>query len=727
MYQDPKSWVLSPASKSTQKHPLNGDTSDNTVKSDGELSPASLRRSTRACALKAQEKLKFKDLTVIDSGMVENGNFPGRSVEHDDDVVSGAPKKKKPKLNDGNHLDQYDCKFGIRMDEDGDVVMMSDESEISSLNAEEVSDLRNLYNDFKKHRVSDEQRRLREQQISELEAALRLEEAKLAMLKKIRQCQQQNAKIVKTENVKPLTTPNVVQNTAGNAYKPTIATPPAKMNGTSNKTNKVPKNATQNMISALAGMTPQQQQQLLQNLAQNPMLASQAQHITAVLEALKQQQQSKQTSQQATPATKEQTSTPAATKPVMASSTATPESARAGLNLSGNSQQRAAAARLALRREIEKQLLQIPQPKAPVVELNFIPNGAQPDFCSLLGLDLTVQRVLKDKNVFKRVEVPPYECEECGTDFTPCWKAIGTSENDLHLYCEQCVKQAQKRKMKNDHTAVYKKVFQKISEREKELEKQISAGKFDDPVPPPPAPTNTTPSAKVATATATPISAATNHTASPATPASATAHVKSTPSTSTQPQIKPTPNVTPKQKRPQPTSGATGNTSANNAQSATNVMAAFQQQLATLTALRQSNPMLAAMFAAQSNPLLFQAQMWNPMLAAAAAARPNMASNNSVNPAAMLALLQAAAQSQQQQQRSTTTTTSTTNAPSTTHTSSSNASNAAAAFAQQAHQQQGLLAALAALTPGANAQNLNPQIMRQLQQLQQSAAKMAKK
>lgn len=159
----------------------------------------------------------------------------------------------------------------------------------------------------------------------------------------------------------------------------------------------------------------------------------------------------------------------------------------------------------------------------------------------MLGLDLTVQRVLKDKNVFKRVEVPPYECEECGTDFTPCWKAIGTSENDLHLYCEQCVKQAQKRKMKNDHTAVYKKVFQKISEREKELEKQISAGKFDDPVPPP-APTNTTPSAKVATATATPISAATNHTASPATPAaSATAHVKSTPSTSTQPQIKPTP------------------------------------------------------------------------------------------------------------------------------------------------------------------------------------------
>uniref|UniRef100_A0A914DQ52 Transcriptional repressor p66 coiled-coil MBD2-interaction domain-containing protein n=1 Tax=Acrobeloides nanus TaxID=290746 RepID=A0A914DQ52_9BILA len=79
---------------------------------------------------------------------------------------------------------------------------------------------------FKKHRVSDEQRRLREQQISELEAALRLEEAKLAMLKKIRQCQQQNAKIVKTENAKPLTTPNVVQNTAGNAYKPTIATPP---------------------------------------------------------------------------------------------------------------------------------------------------------------------------------------------------------------------------------------------------------------------------------------------------------------------------------------------------------------------------------------------------------------------------------------------------------------------------------------------------------------------
>lgn len=55
-------------------------------------------------------------------------------------------------------------------------------------------------------------------------------------------------------------------------------------------------------------------------------------------------------------------------------------------------------------------------------------------------------------------------------------------------YCEKCVKDAQKKKMKQDHTLLFKKAFAKISEQEKELEKQIAGGKFDDPPPPPPPP-----------------------------------------------------------------------------------------------------------------------------------------------------------------------------------------------------------------------------------------------
>ena len=35
---------------------------------------------------------------------------------------------------------------------------------------------------------------------------------------------------------------------------------------------------------------------------------------------------------------------------------------------------------------------------------------------------------LKLSKHFRPVTEGPYECEECGTDFTPSWRAIGTSE-----------------------------------------------------------------------------------------------------------------------------------------------------------------------------------------------------------------------------------------------------------------------------------------------------------
>lgn len=46
---------------------------------------------------------------------------------------------------------------------------------------------------------------------------------------------------------------------------------------------------------------------------------------------------------------------------------------------------------------------QLNGPKAPPPDMFFIPNGNQPDFGYLVGLDLVVQRVLKDKQVFAYV------------------------------------------------------------------------------------------------------------------------------------------------------------------------------------------------------------------------------------------------------------------------------------------------------------------------------------
>lgn len=46
------------------------------------------------------------------------------------------------------------------------------------------------------------------------------------------------------------------------------------------------------------------------------------------------------------------------------------------------------------------------------------------------------------------------------------WRAIGTSEEDLHLYCETCVKASQKRKMRQEHTALLRKELERVMEKE---------------------------------------------------------------------------------------------------------------------------------------------------------------------------------------------------------------------------------------------------------------------
>lgn len=65
-------------------------------------------------------------------------------ITTENDEIIPEIKTKRPRLLTGKELDQYDCKFGIKMEKD-DVYFMSDESQISSLNEEEVDDLRKKY------------------------------------------------------------------------------------------------------------------------------------------------------------------------------------------------------------------------------------------------------------------------------------------------------------------------------------------------------------------------------------------------------------------------------------------------------------------------------------------------------------------------------------------------------------------------------------------------------
>lgn len=55
---------------------------------------------------------------------------------------------------------------------------------------------------------------------------------------------------------------------------------------------------------------------------------------------------------------------------------------------------RQAAAKLALRKQLEKTLLEIPPPKPPAPEFHFLPSAANNEFIYLVGLEEVVQNLL---------------------------------------------------------------------------------------------------------------------------------------------------------------------------------------------------------------------------------------------------------------------------------------------------------------------------------------------
>ncbi|XP_013147821.1 PREDICTED: transcriptional repressor p66-alpha [Papilio polytes] len=67
--------------------------------------------------------------------------------------------------------------------------------------------------------------------------------------------------------------------------------------------------------------------------------------------------------------------------------------------------QRQAAAKLALRKQLEKTLLQIPPPKPPPPEMNFIPSPSNTDFVYLVGLEHVVDYLTNEERM-PRSSVP---------------------------------------------------------------------------------------------------------------------------------------------------------------------------------------------------------------------------------------------------------------------------------------------------------------------------------
>jgi len=138
-------------------------------------------------------------------------------------------------------------------------------------------------------------------------------------------------------------------------------------------------------------------------------------------------------------------------------------------------QQRQAAAKLALRKQLEKTLLQIPPPKPPPPEMHFIPNPANTEFIYLTGLEECVNRILNLDAVIPPMPTP-FSCSQCRSDFTPTWKWDKAAKGkEVRVICEQCVTSNVKKALKAEHTNRLKAAFVKALQQEQELEAKIAA------------------------------------------------------------------------------------------------------------------------------------------------------------------------------------------------------------------------------------------------------------
>ncbi|XP_068175033.1 GATA zinc finger domain containing 2Ab isoform X2 [Antennarius striatus] len=139
---------------------------------------------------------------------------------------------------------------------------------------------------------------------------------------------------------------------------------------------------------------------------------------------------------------------------------------------------RQAAAKLALRKQLEKTLLEIPPPKPPAPEFNFLPSAANNEFIYLLGLEEVVQKLLEMHGrgnlgpaaaMAGTVLKEPYTCAQCKTDFTSRWR----KEKAGTILCDQCMSSNQKKALKAEHTNRLKAAFVKALQQEQEIEQRI--------------------------------------------------------------------------------------------------------------------------------------------------------------------------------------------------------------------------------------------------------------
>ncbi|XP_062888393.1 GATA zinc finger domain containing 2Ab isoform X9 [Mobula hypostoma] len=311
----------------------------------------------------------------------------------------------------------------------------------------------------------------RERIIKQLKEELRLEEAKLVLLKKLRQSQIQKEatipKVTTTRAVGTVIPPPLVRggqqgaSKLGSQQNPQIVMPP--------------------LVRGAQPMSVSQQIHTIRphgSTAPPPLLLAPRASVPNTVHI-----QGQRVLQQGlirvanVPNTSLLVNIPQASNTMKASSlnsaqsNASSNTAVSVVNSNESPASRQAAAKLALRKQLEKTLLEIPPPKPPAPELNFLPSAANNEFIYLVGLEEVVHNLLETqgKASAQAMVQEPYACSQCKTDFTCRWRQGKTGT----IMCEQCVTSNQKKALKAEHTNRLKAAFVKALQQEQEIEQRL--------------------------------------------------------------------------------------------------------------------------------------------------------------------------------------------------------------------------------------------------------------
>ncbi|KAM6217721.1 transcriptional repressor p66-alpha [Rhynchocyon petersi] len=338
----------------------------------------------------------------------------------------------------------------------------------------------------------------RERMIKQLKEELRLEEAKLVLLKKLRQSQIQketSAQKPTGSSVNSVTTPPpLVRGTqniptgkpslqASSARMPGSVIPPPLVRGGQQASVKPGSQSSAQVVMPPLVRGAQQIHNIRQHSGTGPpplLLAPRASVPSVHIQGQRIIQQGLirvanvpnasllVNIPQASPASLKGTAATSA----QASTTTTGTVAAAAPGDSPASRQ--AAAKLALRKQLEKTLLEIPPPKPPAPEMSFLPSAANNEFIYLVGLEEVVQNLLetqagKVSATTTLLSREPYMCAQCKTDFTCRWR----EEKSGTIMCETCMTSSQKRALKVEHTSRLKAAFVKALQQEQEMEQRL--------------------------------------------------------------------------------------------------------------------------------------------------------------------------------------------------------------------------------------------------------------